>query len=242
MSITRREIRQAINSQERWYQNIRFGFMLETNFTLGGLVRSLVGLQGIDKNDVLLSNLSHLSGKRVIDIGCNAGLYSVEASCRGASFVLGVDKNPVAVEQARLVESLYRRMGRPVGTVEFRRVDNIQNELHLLDDKDVLIAPCVLYHLGPLDQFKKRLIQSRISVAVLQGNTARLSQEYNGPKFNNPRHPQYEPVNQTWGNVLSGVPGMHNFLQDMGFSVSRTMDSKSGYPVVVGVRDIGRSQ
>src|SRR5262249_61439718 len=34
---------------------------------------------------------SDLTGQSVLDVGCNAGLYSVEAKRRGAARVLGVD-------------------------------------------------------------------------------------------------------------------------------------------------------
>lgn len=236
MSITRREIRQAIDSHDRWYQNIQFGFMLETNFTVGAFLKALVGIQSNDKNDVLISSLPDLHGKRVIDIGCNAGLYSVEASCRGAASVIGIDKNPRAIEQAKLVSSIFRRLGRPVGKIEFRHVEDFQKELHFLDEQDVLIAPCVLYHLGPMDAFKHRVAKSRIQTMILQGNTNRFRREYNQPRFNTPGSPNYEPHDQTWGNVLADVPGIKRLLTDVGFRVERTVPSKSGYPVVVGVR------
>ena len=42
-----------------------------------------------------------LSGKSVLDIGCNAGFYSLEMKRRGAARVLGVDvwRNPVEAQR-----------------------------------------------------------------------------------------------------------------------------------------------
>ncbi len=236
MTISRSEIRRAIESYDRWYQNIRFGFMLETNFSFVTWLKSLLlpgRINKDDKNRVLISNLPDLRGKRVIDIGCNSGLYSVEASCRGAAYVLGVDRSPVAIEQAKLVASIFKRMGRPVGEIEFLQVDDIQKHLELLDDKDALIAPCVLYHLGPLAEFKARVAASRISTVVLQGNTRRLA---NLGEYNNPASPHYEAGRQTWGNILCDVPGMSEFMADIGFRVERTIPSASCYPIVIGSR------
>jgi tRNA (mo5U34)-methyltransferase len=44
-----------------------------------------------------------LRGRRVLDLGCNAGFWSLAAHEAGADFVLGVDANEEYVEQAKLV-------------------------------------------------------------------------------------------------------------------------------------------
>jgi 2-polyprenyl-3-methyl-5-hydroxy-6-metoxy-1,4-benzoquinol methylase len=44
-----------------------------------------------------------LRGRRVLDLGCNAGFWSLEALEAGADFVLGVDGSASAIEQAELV-------------------------------------------------------------------------------------------------------------------------------------------
>src|SRR6201747_948342 len=42
-----------------------------------------------------------LTGKTVLDIGCNAGFYSLEMKRRGAARVVGIDSDPVYLAQAR---------------------------------------------------------------------------------------------------------------------------------------------
>jgi SAM-dependent methyltransferase len=44
-----------------------------------------------------------LRGRRVLDLGCNAGFFSLQAIEAGAEFVLGVDGSASAIEQAELV-------------------------------------------------------------------------------------------------------------------------------------------
>src|SRR5436309_15490459 len=44
-----------------------------------------------------------LAGRRVLDLGCNAGLFSLLSLQAGADFVLGVDGREQYVEQAKLV-------------------------------------------------------------------------------------------------------------------------------------------
>jgi tRNA (mo5U34)-methyltransferase len=43
-----------------------------------------------------------LTGKTVLDIGCNAGFYSIEMKRRGAKRVLGIDSDDRYLAQARL--------------------------------------------------------------------------------------------------------------------------------------------
>ena len=57
-----------------------------------------------------------LSGKSVLDVGCNAGFYAIEAKRRGAQRVLGVDGQRQHIRQAVFVRKVlgldieYRRM------------------------------------------------------------------------------------------------------------------------------------
>src|SRR3546814_19561242 len=54
--------------------------------------------------DVLPSNLQ---GKTVLDIGCNAGFYSLEMKRRGASWFVAIAREPRYLAQAELVEEEY---------------------------------------------------------------------------------------------------------------------------------------
>jgi len=240
--IGRGEIKKIIDSYDQWYQNIRFGFMLRTRGPNYALWKSMLyecrfsaskALGKKTKNGVLIVSLPDLAGKRVIDIGCNAGLYSIEASCKGADYVLGVDVNSKAINQARDVAQIFRRLGRPVGNIEFRRVDDINNHLELLHDKDVLMACCVLYHLGPLHRFKEAIMNSTIQRLILQGNTRRLSRI---GQTNNPSSEFYEPENKTWGNVVCDIKGMTRFCASINFKVERVCFPQHTHPVVIAER------
>jgi len=81
-----------------------------------------------------------LSGRTVLDIGCNAGFYSIEMKLRGAERVVGIDSDERYLAQARLAcEAL-----------------NIDIELHqlsvyevgrLCEKFDLVLFMGVLYHL-----------------------------------------------------------------------------------------------
>ncbi len=244
-NITRAEIKETIKFYNDWYQSIRFGFMLETKGEIRyGLlgqvlsecrkaVRKALGKK--TKDEALIESLPELAGKRVIDIGCNSGLYSVAASCRGADFVLGVDQQKLRIDQARDVASIFKKLGRPVGRIEFRQVNDISEHLELFDDMDVLMACCVLYHLGPLHRFKERLTRSRINTLILQGNTNRRSRIGKKDK-NNPSSKFYEPENKTWGEVLCEIDGMCKLCQSIGFKVEKVAFATHTHPVVIAQR------
>ena len=59
-----------------------------------------------------------LTGKSVLDIGCNGGFYSIEMKRRGAARVLGIDFDDDYLAQARFaaeVAGLRHRVPQAVG-------------------------------------------------------------------------------------------------------------------------------
>jgi tRNA (mo5U34)-methyltransferase len=84
---------------------------------------------------------SDLSGKSVLDIGCNAGFYSIEMKRRGAERVLGIDSDERYLSQARLASEV---LG--FGDIEFARLD-VYDVGALSERFDIVIFMGVLYHL-----------------------------------------------------------------------------------------------
>lgn len=82
-----------------------------------------------------------LNGKSVLDIGCNAGFYSIEMKRRGAQRVLGIDSDDRYLDQARLASET---LG--YDDIEFAKFDVY--DVGALGEKfDVVIFMGVLYHL-----------------------------------------------------------------------------------------------
>ncbi|MBB1496558.1 TIGR04290 family methyltransferase [Paracoccus sp. MC1862] len=81
-----------------------------------------------------------LTGKTVLDIGCNAGFYSFEMRRRGAARVLGIDSDPRYLAQARLAAEV---LG---DGVEFRQM-GVYDVAALGERFDLVIFMGVLYHL-----------------------------------------------------------------------------------------------
>ncbi len=81
-----------------------------------------------------------LSGKSVLDVGCNAGFYAIEMKRRGAARVVGIDSDDAYLAQARFAAE----------------VSGVELELHRMDVYDVarlgqrfdlVLFMGVLYHL-----------------------------------------------------------------------------------------------
>lgn len=86
-----------------------------------------------------------LKGKRVLDLGCNAGFWSLAAIEAGCEFVLGVDGRPAHVEQANFVfqvksvdKSRYRFLSANVFDLDFNKYG----------DFDVVLFLGLLYHIA----------------------------------------------------------------------------------------------
>jgi tRNA (mo5U34)-methyltransferase len=81
-----------------------------------------------------------LTGKTVLDIGCNAGFYSIEMKRRGAARVLGIDSDDRYLAQARFAAEV---LG---ADIEFRNL-SVYDIGSLGEKFDVVIFMGVLYHL-----------------------------------------------------------------------------------------------
>ncbi len=81
-----------------------------------------------------------LKGASVLDIGCNAGFYSMEMKRRGAGRVLGIDSDPRYLAQARLASEVLEL------DIQFREL-SIYDVAALGERFDIVLFMGVLYHL-----------------------------------------------------------------------------------------------
>ena len=81
-----------------------------------------------------------LTGRTVLDIGCNGGFYSIEMKKRGAERVLGLDFDERYLEQARFAAEVTGQ------DIEFRQM-SVYDVAELGERFDVVLFMGVLYHL-----------------------------------------------------------------------------------------------
>ena len=81
-----------------------------------------------------------LSGKSVLDVGCNAGFYSIQMKQRGAARIVAIDTDEIYLEQARFAAKVNG------AEIEFRKL-SVYRVAELREQFDVVLFMGVLYHL-----------------------------------------------------------------------------------------------
>ena len=114
------------------------------NFRLNGIETAPDHFLG-DYPQVKFASFGHalptdLAGQSVLDIGCNAGFYSLEMKRRGAARVLGIDTDEHYLRQARFAAEVCEL------EVQFERMA-VWDIASLEERFDLVIFMGVLYHL-----------------------------------------------------------------------------------------------
>jgi tRNA (mo5U34)-methyltransferase len=128
------EIERRVHELGNWFQNL----------DLGGVRTAPDHFLG-DYPNVKWRNFAHaipadLTGKSVLDIGCNAGFYSLEMKRRGAARVVGIDSDEAYLAQARFAAEVNG------ADIEFRRLD-VYDVGKLGERFDLVLFLGVFYHL-----------------------------------------------------------------------------------------------
>ena len=118
--------------------------------------------------------LPDLSGKTVLDIGCNAGFYSIEMKRRGAKRVLGIDSDERYLAQARLASTALGEDG-----IEFRNL-SIYDVGALGERFDLVIFMGVFYHLRhpllALDLIREHVAGELMLFQTMQQGSAEVAE------------------------------------------------------------------
>lgn len=132
--MNRAELQQAIQCY-RWYHSIP---LCDGMFTPGK--RSYEHLTSKLR---MMQLPQDLSGRSVLDIGCNEGFYAIEASVRGAARVLGIDneqRKDVAKKFSLVKEALEHK-------AEFRFMDVCDLDSEAIGSFDIVFFLSVMHHL-----------------------------------------------------------------------------------------------
>lgn len=136
--IDREEILSGLKRLEPWFHCIELGHGLRTK------TRSIVGEQidhPLSTWQLIRRALpQELTGKSLLDVGCNAGFYAVEAKRLGAGHVVGVDARRFHIRQARFVR---RVLGLDI---DFRRQSVYDLKSQAIGQFDITLALGLVYH------------------------------------------------------------------------------------------------
>lgn len=147
--MTRDEIQSGLKMLEPWFHRIDLGNGIFTK------TESVMG-EPVDHPretwEIIQQCLpADLTGKSVLDVGCNGGFYCVEAKRRGAGRVLGVDGQRQHVRQALFVRKVLGL------DLEFRRFSVYDLRPATVGVFDITLALGLVYHLKHLVLALERL-------------------------------------------------------------------------------------
>lgn len=144
-----------------------------------------------------------LTGKSVLDIGCNGGFYSIEMKKRGAARVLGIDFDEGYLGQARFAASV---MG---FDIEFRQL-SVYDVGALGERFDVVLFMGVLYHLRhpllALDLIHEHVVRDLLVFQSMQRGSTEvepLEEDYDfwqTEPFERPAYPKLHFIERRYAN------------------------------------------
>lgn len=222
-------IKQTIPKFKEWYQPIDFGSGVIAHQTTPPdwnpkpeLFKDLGG--GMAKwNFIIKKHLPPVKGKKILDLGCSAGLFSLEIAKMGAKEVIGIDRtNKInyhstnvppsqnVIAQANFVKFAFESLSGKKYPIRYIGANIAQLSKLNLGKFDLIIALCVVYH--ELDGTPDLINQlaKMTDHLILQGNEAHAGDL------------------GRWGNKWK----LAQLLYDAGFTKIE-IDSPKGYPLPI---------
>lgn len=147
------EIQQRVTDLGTWFHNMNLGgVQTAPNHFLGDYPAT-------KWSKIQKGIPADLSGKTVLDIGCNGGFYSIEMKRRGASRVLAIDTDSRYLRQAQFAAEVCN------ADIEFRKMDVYEVE-QLQEQFDLVLFMGVFYHLRhpllALDLLQKHVVRDKL--------------------------------------------------------------------------------
>lgn len=209
-----RELRNNIESLGKWYYYINFNGIEVRRDLKPDKANGFSNW-----NNYLKCCMPDVRGKRILDIGCNAGIYDLEMAKMGAKEVIGLDLN---TDQALFTKEFFaKKQGHSFDSVRFIKAD-ARDGLPSLGRFDFVSIFCAVYHFKEKIDFVMDQISKITNTVVLQGNTRRLDSSKYAERP---------------GNEYSGIDGMKELLRRHGFNKLHIFAmNKYPKPVVIGER------
>jgi SAM-dependent methyltransferase len=167
-----------------------------------------------------------LETRRVLDLACLEGQYSIECALRGAS-VLGIE-----AREASLAKANFAKDALGLSRLEFVRDDVRNVSVEKYGEFDVIICSGILYHLDTPDVF--HLIQRTYEMArrlvVLDTHVSlnpNVTVEFRGNTYHGERLPERHATPDGAASVSSGPPSTKELWAGVGNEASFTFSRPS---------------
>jgi len=126
-----------------------------------------------------------LKGKRLLDLGCNSGFWSLCAIEEGADFVLGIDARPMFIEQANFVFEV-----KEIDKSKYKFISANIFDVNLLEygPFDIVLCLGLLYHVNKPIALLEKIAEANDDILVIDtrisngwGSCLKVVLDYEGP-------------------------------------------------------------
>ena len=168
------EITRTINSFPSWYYQ----------FDLGGVstpvASKITPIRVAERRKYFLETLVNLcggslKGRRVLDIACNAGFWSLQAIENGCDFVLGVDGRQMHIDQANFV---FQAKGIGEHRYKFVRGNIFDVDLREFGTFDIVFCLGFFHHIGKHMELLEKIAQVNSDILLLETRVSRIPGAY----------------------------------------------------------------
>jgi tRNA (mo5U34)-methyltransferase len=169
-----------------------------------------------------------LSGKSVLDIGCNAGFFSVQAKWKNASHVLGIDMGEGFLKQAEFVRDVLNL------NIEYRKMD--ASDLHLLRETfDVVFCLGVIYHCSNPFSVAQNVAAVTTEMAIVESAVVRYDHVVDRPiwEFVFPGFNQVSKHDRHFNWWFPNATGLIALFRSAGFAEVQLLDESEDRASIV---------
>ena len=180
------EIQTRIGELGRWHYRFEFD---------GGIATPIWSADRVNRHEersryffdpLLKLTGGSLAGRRVLDLGCNSGFWSLKAIEAGAEFVLGVEGRPMHVDQAKFV---FEAKGIDPARYRFELANILTYPVS--GDFDVVLCLGLLYHVAKPTELFEVMARSGADILVIDTRVANVP----GSSFQIRHEPLDDPRN-----------------------------------------------
>lgn len=153
-----------------------------------------------------------LAGKRVLDLGCNAGYWSLGAIEAGCEFVLGIDGRQMHVDQANLV---FEVKGVDPQRYSFREGNLFEVDFQEFGNFDIVLNLGLMYHISKHVELVEKISEANDDLMVIDTSLARVPGSYMKIRHENVESPRnavdYELVMSPTQKAVLDITGQFGY-------------------------------
>jgi len=144
--MNKHELQLNIDSLKPWYQKINLQG-IKTSFKgskYGGMEEATSLWKKVD------SLIPEFKSKKILDLGSNAGYYSIMSAKKGAS-VVGIEMTPVFYKQSLFLKKYYENLWNAKLNLKFVHTNLSDVDFSTIGKFDYIFAFAVLHHIGKIE-------------------------------------------------------------------------------------------